>query len=138
MEPTGGRASGDPEPAPRRFRFPKGERILRRADFQRVYEGGIKRHGRFCVAFGQRTQAERSRIGITATRKIGKAHDRNRYKRWVRETWRRERHSTGIDLLPADVVVNVKTNARDASFADFSNDLLTVLRRLAADLSRSG
>lgn len=138
METTGGvRAPGSPEPARRRNDFPKADRILRRAEFVSIYENGLKRHGRFVVAFGRAGTEGRSRLGVTATRKFGKAHDRNRHKRRVREVWRTERMTAGLDHEPVDVVVNLKASAADASFADFSRDLVRVLRRLAADVSSS-
>lgn len=136
MEPAGGvPAPGSPGPARRSFSFPKRERILRRAEFQSTYDGGIKRHGRYSVAFAVPTDRGFSRIGITATRKIGKAHDRNRYKRWIRETWRTHREEHRLDAASMDVVVNVKPAARDASFSDFSTDLIKVLRRVATDVA---
>lgn len=136
MEPAGGpHASGSSKPARRSFAFPKRERILRRADFQKTYESGVKRHGRYTVAFAMGTDLGFGRIGITATRKIGKAHDRNRFKRWVRETWRTHRDELGFDQASIDVVVNVKPPAHDASFSDFSSDLVRVLRRVAKDAS---
>ena len=138
MQTTGGvRAPGSPEPARRSHRFPKQDRILRRAEFVSTYENGLKRHGRFVVAFGRAGTEGRSRLGVTATRKFGKAHDRNRHKRRVREVWRTERSRAGLDDVAIDVVVNLKPAAADASFADFSQDLVRVLRRLAADLSGS-
>lgn len=138
MQTTGGvRAPGSPEPARRRHGFPKADRILRRADFVSIYETGLKRHGRFVVAFGRAGSEGRSRLGVTATRKFGKAHDRNRHKRRVREVWRTEKTSAGLDKVHLDVVVNLKSSAADASFADFSHDLVRVLRRLAADVSGS-
>ena len=137
MKPAGGaRATGSEEPARRSNSFPRRERILRRAEYQSTYDHGSKRHGRFTVAFAVPTDRGFSRIGITATRKIGKAHDRNRFKRWIRETWRTSRDQHGLDERSLDVVVNVKPAARDASFTEFSSDLVNVLRRLAADAAR--
>lgn len=77
-----------------------------------------------------------SRIGITATKKLGKANVRNRVKRWTRETYRRQRGPLGIDPVRLDIVVNVKPNARDASFAEYRDDLARVLRRVVAEAAR--
>lgn len=74
-----------------------------------------------------------SRIGITATKKIGKANIRNRLKRWTREVYRRQREPLGIDQRSVDVVVNVKPNAADASFSDYSRDLGRALQRVVSD-----
>jgi ribonuclease P protein component len=63
-----------------------------------------------------------SRIGITATRKIGSAVLRNRIKRVVREIFRR---SVPASAVPLDVVINVRTSALTASYERLSDDLVS-------------
>jgi len=71
------------------FSFPKEARLLKRAEFLRVYEQGKRFEGRFMTVFILPNDLKKQRVGITATRKgIGKAHDRNRAKRLLRETFR--------------------------------------------------
>ena len=71
-----------------------------------------------------------SRIGITATKKLGKANVRNRLKRWTREIYRRSRESLGIDAQSLDIVINVKPNAAETSFEEYGRDLRRVLERV--------
>lgn len=71
------------------FDLPKEARLLKRAEFLRVYEQGARIEGRFMTVFFLPSEHSRHRAGITATKKaIGKAHDRNRAKRLLRETFR--------------------------------------------------
>ncbi|HEY5611270.1 MAG TPA: ribonuclease P protein component [Thermoanaerobaculia bacterium] len=112
--------------------LPREQRIAKRRDFVRAYEEGRKEISRYIVVFTLENGLGHPRIGVTATRKIGKAHERNRMKRWVREVYRRERSALGLNPLSVDFVVNVKTNAVDANFRDFAEDLKRVLRRSAA------
>jgi len=112
--------------------LPRDHRIAKRRDFLRAYEEGRKEISRYIVVFTLENGLGHPRIGVTATRKIGKAHVRNRMKRWVREIYRRERGALGLDPLSVDFVVNVKTNAVDANFRDFAEDFTRVLRRTAA------
>jgi len=71
------------------FEFPKEARLRKRAEFLRVYEQGTRIEGRYMTVFILPNGLGRHRGGITATRKaIGKAHDRNRAKRVLRETFR--------------------------------------------------
>lgn len=112
--------------------FPKRERIAKRADFVRIYDEGRKIFGKYAIIFAAGNECGHPRIGITVTRKAGKAHDRNRLKRWVREIYRRQRQLVGLDGQSVDLVVNVKTNAPAATFDEFSKDLERSFRRVAA------
>ncbi|MGH9457393.1 MAG: ribonuclease P protein component [Thermoanaerobaculia bacterium] len=109
--------------------LPRNERIAKRADFVRIYDEGVKQHGRLVVVFSSPNAFSHPRIGVTATRKFGKAHDRNRVKRWVREVYRRNRAAIGLRDDGVDFVVNVKGAAAAASFDDFSRDLIRTMRK---------
>lgn len=109
--------------------LPKSQRIAKRGDFLRTYENGRKEHTRFTVVFLLENGLTHPRLGVTATRKLGKAHVRNRFKRWVREIYRVNRDSIGLGSVSLDIVVNIKTNAADADFRSFSEDLLRGFRR---------
>lgn len=68
------------------------DRLKRRADFKHVQEQGKKHHSRhFLVLVLPRGDDGPPRIGVTVTRKVGNAVQRNRVKRLVREVFRRER-----------------------------------------------
>ena len=123
-------AQGSPEA------LPKQKRLAKRREFVRVYETGQKVFSRYAVIFFAGNDLAHSRIGITATKKLGKANVRNRLKRWTRETYRRQRESLGIDARSVDIVVNVKPNAADASFQDYSRDLGRVLERVVSEAAR--
>jgi ribonuclease P protein component len=112
--------------------LPKQSRLSRRAEFLRAYESGRKYFSRFCVLFVSDNNLDRSRLGITATRKIGKATVRNRLKRWVREIYRTERGPLGVDEHCSDFIVNLKAAAATAQFRDFKSELTVLLRRAAA------
>jgi ribonuclease P protein component len=116
--------------------LPKSKRLAKRREFLHVYETGRKLFSRYSVVFFAPSDLAHSRIGITATKKLGKANVRNRFKRWTREVYRRQREPLGIDARSLDIVVNVKPNARDASFREYSDDLGKVLGRVVNDARR--
>ena len=118
---------------PRPEALPKEKRLAKRREYLRVYEGGRKLFSRYCVVFFAANDLPHSRIGVTATKKLGKANVRNRLKRWTRETYRRQRGPLDLDKQSLDIVVNVKPNAAEAAFRDYSHDLERVLRRAAGE-----
>jgi ribonuclease P protein component len=117
--------------------LPKEKRLAKRREFLRVYEAGRKLFSRYSVLFFAANGLPYSRIGITATKKSGKANVRNRLKRWTRETYRRQREPLGIDARAVDVVVNIKPNAAQAAWPDFSLDLQRALKRVVSESASS-
>jgi ribonuclease P protein component len=91
------------------FSLPKEARLLKRADFLRVYEHGMRFEGRFMTVFILPAKQELHRVGITATKKaIGKAHDRNRAKRLLRESFRLSRVELEAVTVKYDWVLNAR------------------------------
>lgn len=113
--------------------LPKENRLAKRREYLRVYESGRKLFSRYVVLFYAPNEQQCSRLGITATKKLGKAVARNRVKRWTREVYRRQREALALDSRQIDLVVNVKPNAADATFADYQQELVRVLRRVARE-----
>ena len=115
--------------------LPKEKRLAKRREFLRVYDAGRKLFSRYNVVFFAANGLPYSRIGITATKKSGKANVRNRLKRWTREVYRRQRGPPDIDSRSLDVVVNVKPNAVQATWGDYSLDLQRALKRVVTESS---
>lgn len=116
--------------------LPRFRRLAKRSEFLRVYETGRKQFSRYVVVFTAANDLPHSRLGVTATKKLGKANIRNRFKRWTREVYRQQREVLGIDRRPVDLVVNVKPNAKDATFHDYQNDLSRAMRRAVSENAR--
>jgi ribonuclease P protein component len=116
--------------------LPKHRRLAKRPEFVRVYEAGRKQFSRFVVLFFAGNDLQNSRIGITVTKKVGKANIRNRLKRWTREVYRRQREPLGLDAHALDIVVNVKPSAAQTTFEEFSRDFARVLERIATEAAR--
>ena len=72
--------------------FTKDDRLLQRSDFLRLSNSGKRIQNRQFLAFICKNDLKRCRLGITVTRKVGKAVKRNRIKRLAREYFRQNRH----------------------------------------------
>ncbi|MBI5593947.1 MAG: ribonuclease P protein component [Deltaproteobacteria bacterium] len=70
------------------FAFPQIARILKRYEFVEFYSFGKAVHSSGFVLVYKSGKSDRSRIGITVSRKVGNAAVRNRIKRRVREYYR--------------------------------------------------
>jgi ribonuclease P protein component len=112
-------------------RFPKASRLLRRPQFSRVFETGLRIQGRFLTVLLTPNETGRPRLGIVASRKLGNAVKRNRAKRLIREAFRRYE-------LPAvrglDVLVIPRREIFDAACSNLESDFRNALRRGAKRL----
>jgi ribonuclease P protein component len=100
-------------------------KLRRRAEFQKVYERGIRLRGRFMTCFALPNDAGTPRLGIAASQKIGNAVTRNRAKRLVRELFRAHKPLTGIDI-----VVVPRREMIDASWQNLEADYRAALQRI--------
>jgi len=106
------------------MRFRPADRIRRRAEFQQVYDRGVKIHGRYSTIFMLPSATGGSRLGIAATRKLGGAVQRNRAKRLIREVFRRNKIAKGFD-----VVVIPKRSLLDASLTVLEAEYRALVER---------
>ena len=72
-------------PPERQHGFSKSARLLRTADYRKVYAEGKRRSLDCLVAFARANGKPASRVGLTVPRSLGGAVERNRLKRRLRE-----------------------------------------------------
>ena len=103
------------------------ERLHNRKDFLRIYSQGKRIYTATLVAYFLHNKLDQHRLGVTASRKIGKAVTRNQIKRRIRELFR----TCKSPATPCfDIVVNVRKAAARAPFARLKDDYLKVLGRI--------
>jgi ribonuclease P protein component len=101
-----------------------GVQFLRHAqEFKAVYQRGAKRTSRSFVVFTLPNGLRESRFGLTTPRKLGKAHDRNRIRRRVREILR------GAARIPPgiDWVINPRRSVLEQPFQELRLELLALM-----------
>jgi len=110
------------------LKFRPAQRIRKRAEFQQVYDRGVRVSGRYSTMFLLPNAQGVTRLGIAATKKLGGSVLRNRAKRLIREVFRRNDVARGFDI-----VVIPKRELLDAGLtvleADYRNILERRLRR---------
>ncbi len=128
-------------------RFPRTARLLRHADFERVYKEG-RRHfsGLMTVfylsrseeaGFETRTLASAPhgmRVGFTVGRALGGAVQRNRMKRRLREA---VRVSLRAGNPAVDVVINPKKAVLHADFADVLNEVQRAFSKIEQEFLKN-
>ena len=80
--------------------------------FQRLYRTNGQANG-YLVLYARRNRTESNRVGITVSKKLGKAHIRNRVRRRFREVYRLNEDK----FLPGwDIVIVARHRAISADF----------------------
>jgi ribonuclease P protein component len=118
-------------------RFPKSRRLLRHADFERVYKQGRRHFAAHMTVFYLRREGEPSesglRIGFTVGKVLGGAVQRNRMKRRLREAVRLSGFGPGI---PADVVINPKSLLLTAEFRVLQSEVRAAFQAIERSLGK--
>jgi|ERR1700722_6961855 len=136
----------------------KGVRLRRHADYQRAYAVSRKKQSASMSWFlapqaaapdktpslfiaprpGQSNERltklpASPRVGLTAGKVLGKAHERNRIKRRMREVLRRH-----VDLLPpgCDLILHPRRSVLTIEFAKLEAEIVRILSQASADAAR--
>ncbi len=111
-------------------------RLRKHPDYQRVYKTSRKQWARQIAYFSVlrepgsqaavRSETGGPRIGLTVPKALGKAVDRNRIKRRLRELVRAALPLLGS--LPVDVVLHPKRAVLDAEFAVLEREIAMIFK----------
>jgi ribonuclease P protein component len=110
--------------------FSRDDRLRKRREFEECYASGVRISGRYIqVFFLAGADRERVRLGLSVSRRVGNAVERNRVRRRLREIFRRTRDPWAG--LGGRLVVNARPSAADVSFQELSEDCGRAFRKAA-------
>ena len=112
-----------------------GSRLRKHADYQRVYAEGRK-HRSASMSWFLAAQTEKSapRVGLTVGKVLGKAHERNRIKRRLRDVLRRH-----VSQLPAgcDLILHPHRTVMTLEFTKLDAEVVRILQQANAEQARA-
>lgn len=95
--------------------------LKKNKDFQSVYRTGRSYANKYLVMYVRDTEREDTRIGISASKKIGNSVVRHRFARLVRESYRLNKEKVAGGK---DIVVVARAAAKDKNFATIESAYL--------------
>jgi ribonuclease P protein component len=113
-------------------------RLRKHADYQRAYAASRKRQSAsmswFLALHGPAAVLPLPRVGLTAGKVLGKAHERNRIKRRMREALRRH-----IDLFPVgcDLILHPRRTVLTIDFRKLEAEIVRILEQAKTEAERS-
>ena len=100
--------------------------LKKNSQFRFVYNKGKSVANRLLVMIVLRTESGQNRLGISVSKKVGKAVVRNRVRRLIRESYRL---SEGCVSAGFDIVVIARAGAKSAAFADIDGAVRHLLKK---------
>ncbi len=112
-------------------------RLRKHADYQRAYAAARKRQSAsmswFLASHDPALSGAAPRIGLTAGKVLGKAHERNRIKRRMREALRRH---TGLFPDGCDLILHPRRTVLTMDFGKLEAEVVRILEQAKTEAAK--
>jgi len=108
------------------YSFPKTCHLRKSSDFQRVRQGGKRRHSSNFIVVVLHRSNSLTRLGLTVSRKVGGAVQRNRVKRLIREFFRNYFNELPVSV---DISIIAKIGATEVNYALICEELRFLVKK---------
>ena len=109
--------------------FPRSRRLTKQFEYRRQYRTGLKASSEYLTIYARPVEGRKGKVGVVASKKLGKATERNRIRRVLREIVRTNQHSI-IDKT--DIVIIAKPRALTLPYGELAQELFLLLRKSGA------
>ncbi|ADW70788.1 ribonuclease P protein component [Granulicella tundricola] len=115
-------------------------RLRKHADYQRVYTSSRKQFSKQMSFFfsirpeGRRSDTPGPRVGLTVGKVLGKAVDRNRIKRRLREC---VRHHAQTLTHPVDVILHPRRTVLELESGHLEREIAQIFRTIQTTLNKA-
>ena len=100
-------------------------RVKRSQDFDNIIRKKQYFANRQFVIYYQKNNLDHMRLGISVSKKLGKAFERNKIKRYIRETFKTRKEF----VKNYDIIVIARAGVKDMPFLEFGSSIDHVLKR---------
>lgn len=109
------------------MKFCNTDGIKKDSDFRKVYQKGKSFADRNLVIYTRQNGKKRSRIGISISKKVGKATVRNRIRRYIKEAYR-------LNIDPSikngiDIVFIARVNSSNSTYKDIEKSMKYISKK---------
>ena len=101
--------------------------VLRRdKDFTRIYKQGKSLGDKYVVVFHKKNQLDYNRVAFLASKKVGKSVQRNKARRWLKESYGILKKEMKLGY---DIIIIARNTINDARYQQVFESLRNALKR---------
>ena len=107
--------------------FKETQGLRKDSDFRKVYRHGKSVANRFLVMYTLPNKSENNRVGISVSKKVGKANIRNKARRRIKESYRL--NIDGNIKVGYDIVFIARVAIKDADYVEIEKAMNHLIRK---------